>query len=93
MPPLHKRYQTKPWEELTFADTFLFCKILESELNLCRSLLELLLHIKIDHRKPPHGERTMQESLDAKSVRWLWLQCKRLPALSCNRGADVAPAF
>ena len=22
--PLHKRYQTKPWEELTFADNFLF---------------------------------------------------------------------
>ena len=68
--PLHKRYQTKPWEELTFADNFLFCKILESEPDLCRRLLELLLHIKIDHLEPPHGERTMQETLDAKSVRF-----------------------
>ena len=65
-----KRYHTKPWEELTFADNFLFCKILEDDPELCRQLLELLLHIKIDHLEPPQGERAMQETLDAKSVRF-----------------------
>ena len=61
---------TKSWEELTFADNFLFCKILESEPELCRQLLELLLHIKIDHLEVPQMERAMQEGIEAKSVRF-----------------------
>ncbi len=61
---------TKSWEELTFADNFLFCKILESEPELCRQLLELLLHIKIDHLEVPQMERTMQEGIETKSVRF-----------------------
>ncbi|MDE6704925.1 MAG: Rpn family recombination-promoting nuclease/putative transposase [Treponemataceae bacterium] len=66
----HKRYRTKPWEELTFADNFLFCKIMEDSPELCRQLLELLLHIKIGRLEPPQGERTMQETLGAKAVRF-----------------------
>ncbi|MDE6773159.1 MAG: Rpn family recombination-promoting nuclease/putative transposase, partial [Treponemataceae bacterium] len=66
----HKCYRTKPWEELTFADNFLFCKIMEDSPELCRQLLELLLHIKIDRLELPQGERTMQESLGSKSVRF-----------------------
>ena len=62
--------KTKSWEELTFADNFLFCKILESEPELCRELIELLLHIKIDHLEQPQSEKTVQESFDAKSVRF-----------------------
>ncbi len=58
------------WENLTFANNFLFCKIMESEPELCRQLLELLLHIKIDHLEIPQAERTMQEWIDAKSVRF-----------------------
>jgi predicted transposase/invertase (TIGR01784 family) len=64
---------TKPsqsWEELTFANNFLFCKIMESDPELCRQLLELLLHIKIDHLEVPEAERTMQEWIDSKSVRF-----------------------
>ncbi|MDE7390937.1 MAG: Rpn family recombination-promoting nuclease/putative transposase, partial [Treponemataceae bacterium] len=59
-----------PWEELTFADNFLFCKIMEDSPELCRQLLELLLHIKIGRLEPPQGERTMQETLGAKAVRF-----------------------
>lgn len=33
-----KTRQTKSWEELTFADNFLFCKILEHDPDLCRRL-------------------------------------------------------
>lgn len=65
-----RRYRSKPWEELTFADNFLFCKILENDPELCRELLELLLGIKIDHLEPPQGERTMHETPDAKAVRF-----------------------
>ena len=62
--------RTKSWDELTFADNFLFCKILESEPELCRQLLELLLHIEIDHLEVPQAEKTMQETIEAKSVRF-----------------------
>jgi predicted transposase/invertase (TIGR01784 family) len=58
------------WENLTFANNFLFCRILESEPEICRRLLELLLHIKIEKLEPPQAERTMQEGLDSKSVRF-----------------------
>ena len=61
---------TQSWENLTFANNFLFCKIMESEPELCRQLLELLLHVKIDHLETPQAERTMQEWIDAKSVRF-----------------------
>ncbi len=61
---------SQSWEELTFANNFLFCKIMESEPELCRQLLELLLHIKIDHLEVPEAERTMQEWVDSKSVRF-----------------------
>ena len=62
--------KTKSYDELTFADNFLFCKILESDQDLCKDLIELLLDIKIDHLESPIAERTMQESFDAKSVRF-----------------------
>ena len=58
------------WEELTFANNFLFCKILESEPELCRQLLELLLHIKIDRLELTQSEKTMQEWIESKSVRF-----------------------
>ena len=58
------------WEELTFANNFLFCKIMESEPELCRQVLEILLHKKISRLRKPETERTMQESLNSKSVRF-----------------------
>ncbi|MBR6081098.1 MAG: Rpn family recombination-promoting nuclease/putative transposase [Treponema sp.] len=58
------------WEELTFANNFLFCKILESDPELCRQLLEMLLHVRIEKLSSPKSEWTMQEGLDAKSVRF-----------------------
>ena len=64
----NKKYPS--WEELTFANNFLFCKIMESEPELCRQVLEMLLHIKISRLKKPEAERTMQETLDSKSVRF-----------------------
>ncbi len=58
------------WEELTFANNFMFCKIMETEPEICRHLLEILLHVKIERLEMPHSEHTMQEIPDAKSVRF-----------------------
>ncbi len=61
---------SQQWECLTLANNFLFCKIMESEPELCKELLELLLHIKIDHLEKPVAEKTIQESISSKSVRF-----------------------
>ena len=65
-----KKKKSPSWEELTFANNFLFCKIMESEPELCRRILEVLLGIKISHLKAPQAEKTMYETLDSKSVRF-----------------------
>ena len=67
---MENTFQIEKWEDLTFANNFLFCKILESEPDLCKQLLELLLHIEIDHLEIPQSERTLKETIDSKSVRF-----------------------
>ena len=57
------------WESLTFANNFLFCKILESEPDICRRILELLLHIKIERLEMTQSEQTIQVGLDSRSIR------------------------
>lgn len=37
----------KAYQDLTFADDFMFCKVLESDSDLCRRLVELLLGAKV----------------------------------------------
>ena len=66
----YKSTYSDRWENLTLANNFLFCKIMESNPDLCKQLLELLLHIKIDHLEKPAAERTMQASISSKSVRF-----------------------
>ncbi len=58
------------WEKLTLANNFLFCKIMESEPNLCKHLIEILLHIKIGHLEIPQMEKSMKESVTSKGVRF-----------------------
>ena len=60
----------KKWEELTFADNFIFCKVLESDTELCRQVLELLLHIEIERLEVPVAEKTVLGTADSKSVRF-----------------------
>ena len=65
-----KKKKSPSWEELTFANNFLFCKIMESEPELCRRILEILLGIKIARLEAPQAEKTMYENIDSKSVRF-----------------------
>ena len=65
-----KIQKSPAWEDLTFANNFLFCKIMESEPELCRQILEMLLNIEIEKLEPVQAERTMLETMDSKSVRF-----------------------
>ena len=59
---------SKPWEELTFADNFLFCKIMEDE-SICRQLLEILLPIKIGRIEYLSTEKEFHPSYRGRSIR------------------------
>ena len=67
---MSKIQKSPAWEDLTFANNFLFCKIMESESELCRKILEMLLNIEIEKLEPVQVERTMLETMDSKSVRF-----------------------
>ena len=58
----------KPFEELTFADDFMFCKIMEHE-SLCRPLLEMLFSIQIDKITYLSTQDNVATNSGAKTVR------------------------
>ena len=58
----------KPIEELTLADNFMFCHTMKNE-ELCKELLEKLLHIKIERIIYPELEKELTAYYESKSVR------------------------
>jgi len=59
----------KKYEELTFIDDFMFCKVLVNNLNLCKGLLELILGIQIKRIVDVTKQKTIEITADARSVR------------------------
>lgn len=59
----------KNYEELTFTDDFLFCKILRSKPNLCRALLEIILGRKVARLIYLNDQESIKETWDGKGVR------------------------
>ncbi len=59
----------KNYEELKFTDDFMFCKILSSDLKLCRELLELVLNIKIKKLAPPVSQKTVDYAYGSHGIR------------------------
>ena len=57
-----------PFEELTLADDFLFCKVMQNE-KLCKELLEIILHVKIDKIEYTESQKVLDDVIDEKSIR------------------------
>lgn len=57
-----------PFEELTLADDFLFCKVMQNE-KLCKELLEIILHVKIEKIVYTETQKVLDNTIDEKSVR------------------------
>ena len=57
----------KPFEELTFQDDFMFCKVMQN-LRICRKVLRLVLkeNIKIKNIK---SQQTIENNSESKSIR------------------------
>ena len=60
----------KRYEDLTFSDDFLFCKILEQEPELCKKLLELILGRKLGSLVLVNREKPIEITADGKGVRF-----------------------
>ena len=58
----------KPWEELTITDDFMFCKVM-SDSALCKELLEILLHIKIDRLVFQEPQKSFKLTPESRGIR------------------------
>jgi predicted transposase/invertase (TIGR01784 family) len=60
---------TKQWQNATIQNNFVFGKTLETNPELCRRLLELILNVKIKEIKYPEREKTINLRSDSKGIR------------------------
>ena len=58
----------KPFEELTFADDFMFNKVMHDP-EICAEVIERLLHIKVDHIVYPEIQKSLQPYNSTQSLR------------------------
>ena len=57
------------YEELTITNNFIFCKVMQSNPNLCKQLVELITGRKICHMVGLNGEQTIEITPDGKGIR------------------------
>lgn len=57
------------YTKLTFTNNFVFCKVLENNLELCQELLELILGVHIQKVELADKEKVLDLTPDGKSVR------------------------
>ena len=60
----------KAYEELTFSDDFMFCKILQENEDLCKELLELILEKKVGDIIKSDKQKAIEITADGKGVRF-----------------------
>ena len=58
----------KPFEDLTIADDFMFCKVMEHE-PICKEFLEMLFNAKIEKITYLSSQNTVTANSGAKTVR------------------------
>ncbi len=59
-----------PWEELPITNTFMFNKVLTSDLDVCRGVIETLLDIEISRVECVQDEKSVDVDALAKGVRF-----------------------
>ena len=58
----------KPWEDLTITDDFMFCKVM-SDTDICKELLEILLHIKIERLVFQEPQKSFKLTSESRGIR------------------------
>ena len=59
----------KAYHDLTFADDFMFCNIMQNNLDICKDLVELILDRKIGEIKFSEAQKALDIKLGQKGVR------------------------
>ena len=59
---------SKKWEDLTFSDNFIFCKVMENE-KICRQMIEILLDIKVEKIEYIDTEHTEDPFYETRGIR------------------------
>ena len=62
-------HRPKQYEELTFTDDFLFCKILTSDKALCIELLEVIFGRRVRDITYVNSQQELRQTKDAKGIR------------------------
>ena len=84
----------KKYEELTFADDFMFCKVLTTNPNLCRELLELIIGRKVGQFTRLDQQQPIELTADGKEVRFdVYSEDESTKIFLCAGGGadDVSP--
>ena len=58
----------KRWEDLTITDDFMFCKVM-SDPDICKELLEILLHIKIERLEFHEPQKSFKLTSESRGIR------------------------
>ena len=58
----------KKWEDLTITDDFMFCKVM-SDPEICKELLEILLHIKIERLEFQEPQKSFKLTSESRGIR------------------------
>lgn len=66
---IDKKIIDAKWETLTIRDNFIFSKTMEFAPDLCRQLLEMILHVKIKSLSWIEREKTLEERSDSRGIR------------------------
>ena len=59
----------KKYEELTFTDDFMFCKVMQNNPDLCKHLIELIIGKKITMITYPDTQKAIEITADGKGIR------------------------
>ena len=70
MPETKNLSPAEKWESLTFANNFIFCKVLEDNPDITKEILELLLDIQIDHIEQPASQKEFKVNFDSRGIRF-----------------------
>ena len=60
----------KSYDELTFSDDFMFCKVLSTDLELCKDILQLILDVKIREVRLAEAQKSIEITPDGRGVRF-----------------------
>lgn len=62
--------KTKPYEQLDFTDDFMFSKIMRTEPEICKKIIEICIGKKVSKISYPETQKTISITADAKGVRF-----------------------